>query len=198
MRRRAGGIGPWLEGFAPLPEIADPAERLSAHLVARTIDLLLAAVGLFIAILLLVLLVSFILLWIGAYFHVQLLRPALQLFGTIYAVANSGFYFVIAMILTVIFAIIYFTVIKPSNDTANNALNILKGMGIEIVANPFFTSTTNWWGISDTDNGLRWVWREKPKFREHNTEDTLTATYSGYMRYAVGWTDPRAVYGSNI
>lgn len=85
------------------------------------------------------------------------------------------------------------------NDTANNALNALKSMEtIETVANPFFTSSTNYWGVTDAANGLRWVWREKPKFREHNTEDTLTATYSGYMRFAYGWTDARGVYGSNI
>lgn len=87
---------------------------------------------------------------------------------------------------------------EQQNDTANNAINQLKGMGIEIVANPYFTSATNWWGITDAANGLRWVWREKPKFREHNTEDTLTATYSGYQRFAYGWTDARGVYGSNI
>lgn len=87
---------------------------------------------------------------------------------------------------------------EQQNDTANNAINVLKGMGIEIVSNPFFTSATNWWGISDAANGLRWIWREKPKFREHNTEDTLTATYSGYQRFAYGWTDARGVYGSNI
>lgn len=87
---------------------------------------------------------------------------------------------------------------EQQNDTANNAINVLKGMGIEIAASPYLTSATNWWGVSDAANGLRWVWREKPKFREHNTEDTLTATYSGYMRFAVGWTDPRGVYGSNI
>ncbi len=87
---------------------------------------------------------------------------------------------------------------EQQNDTANNAINVLKGMGIEIVANPYFTSTTNWWGISDAENGLRWIWREKPKFREHNNEDALTATFSGYMRFAYGWTDARGVYGSNI
>lgn len=87
---------------------------------------------------------------------------------------------------------------EQQNDTANNAINVLKGMGIEIAPSPYLTSATNWWGVSDAANGLRWVWREKPKFREHNTEDTLTATYSGYMRFAVGWTDPRGVYGSNI
>lgn len=87
---------------------------------------------------------------------------------------------------------------EQQNDSANNAINILKGMGIEIVSNPYFTSTTNWWGVSNAENGLRWVWREKPKFREHNNEDALTATYSGYMRFAYGWTDPRGVYGSSI
>lgn len=87
---------------------------------------------------------------------------------------------------------------EQQNDTANNAINVLKGMGIEIAPNPYLTSATNWWGISDASNGLRWVWREKPKFREHNTEDTMTATYSGYMRFAVGWTDARGVYGSSI
>lgn len=87
---------------------------------------------------------------------------------------------------------------EQQNDTANNAINVLKGMGIEIAENPFFTSTTNWWGVSDADNGLRHIWRQKPVFRDHNTEDNLTITYSGYMRFQSGWTDPRGVYGSNI
>jgi hypothetical protein len=84
------------------------------------------------------------------------------------------------------------------NDTANNAKNILMGMGIQPVGNPFFTSTTNWFGISDAENGLRHVWRQRPVFREHNTEDNWTMTYSGYQRFSSGWTDPRGFYGSNI
>jgi hypothetical protein len=87
---------------------------------------------------------------------------------------------------------------EQQNDTANNAVNVLKGMGIEIVANQYFTSTTNWFGISDSPVGLRWIWRQKPQFRDYNTEATLTKTFDGYQRFAVGWTDPRGVYGSNI
>jgi len=87
---------------------------------------------------------------------------------------------------------------EQQNDTANNAVNVLKGMGIEIAENPYFTSTTNWWAVSDADNGLRHVWRQKPTFRDHNTEDNLTITYSGYQRFSSGWTDPRGVYGSSI
>jgi hypothetical protein len=62
-----------------------------------------------VAILLLVLLVSFILLWIGAYFQFDLVKPAQKLFGGLYTVANSGFYYMVALILTVIFGIIYLT-----------------------------------------------------------------------------------------
>jgi hypothetical protein len=56
-----------------------------------------------------VLLISFILLWIGAYFHVQLLRPAQELFGSVYVVANAEFYFMVALILFILFGIIYLT-----------------------------------------------------------------------------------------
>jgi hypothetical protein len=62
-----------------------------------------------VAIALLVLLVSFILLWIGAYFHVELLRPAQEILGNVYAVANSGFYYMVVVLLTIIFIIIYIT-----------------------------------------------------------------------------------------
>jgi hypothetical protein len=84
------------------------------------------------------------------------------------------------------------------NDTNNNAINVLKGMGIAIGSNRYFTSNTNFWLVSDLDAGLRFIWRKKPMFRQHNTEDNYTATFSGIERFSVGWTDWRDVYGSNI
>lgn len=62
-----------------------------------------------VAIILLVLLALFFLLWIGAYFDYDLMRPARQILGSIYAVANSGFYFTLATILTIVFGIVYIT-----------------------------------------------------------------------------------------
>jgi hypothetical protein len=62
-----------------------------------------------VAVLLVVLLVTFILMWIGAYFNYDLMRPARVLFGSIYTVANSGFYYMVALIIAVNFAIIYAT-----------------------------------------------------------------------------------------
>lgn len=62
-----------------------------------------------VAIILMVLLALFVLLWIGAYFDYDLMRPARHILGSIYAVANSGFYFMVAIILTLIFGIVYLT-----------------------------------------------------------------------------------------
>jgi len=88
---------------------------------------------------------------------------------------------------------------EQQNDTANNAINVLKGMGIEIAdeSSPYLTSTTNWWLVSDIKAGIRVIWRKKPMFREHNTEDNYTCTYSAVERFSAGWTNPRDVYGSN-
>src|SRR6185312_17432387 len=37
---------------------------------------------------------------------------------------------------------------EQQNDTANNAVNVLKGMGIAIGSNRYFTSNTNFWLVS--------------------------------------------------
>jgi len=58
---------------------------------------------------LLVLLLLFFLLWVAAYFDADLMRPARHILGNIYTVANSGFYFMTATILTMIYGIIYVT-----------------------------------------------------------------------------------------
>jgi len=62
-----------------------------------------------VAVVLVILLVIFILLWVGAYFDADLMKPARMLAGNIYFVANSGFYFAVAVILTLNFLIIYST-----------------------------------------------------------------------------------------
>lgn len=58
---------------------------------------------------LLVLFALFFILWIGAYFDTDLLQWAKKIFGGIYAVANSGFYFMVTLILTAMFGIIWIT-----------------------------------------------------------------------------------------
>jgi len=62
-----------------------------------------------IAILLTVLLVLFILLWIGAYFDYDLMEPTRWLQGKIYVLANAEFYYMFTLILAINFGIIYLT-----------------------------------------------------------------------------------------
>ncbi|GAC1472543.1 MAG: hypothetical protein NVSMB9_19840 [Isosphaeraceae bacterium] len=51
----------------------------------------------------------FFFLWIGAYFDVELMSKVRAMLEGVYAVANASFYFMIAMILAVIFGVIYAT-----------------------------------------------------------------------------------------
>ena len=51
----------------------------------------------------------FFLLWLGAYFQLDLMKPIHAIFASIYAVANSGFYFMVFVTLMFVFAIIYIT-----------------------------------------------------------------------------------------
>ncbi len=84
------------------------------------------------------------------------------------------------------------------NDTNNNAVNILKGMGIGTVANPYFTSATNWWGKSNAENGLRSIWSREATFRETSMENAEMKEFTLSMWFSLGWTDPRKVYMSAI
>ena len=79
---------------------------LAFNLVVMAIDFPRFTV---VAVMLVILLVMFILLWIGAYFNYDLMGPARILFGSIYAVANSGFYYMVAAILAVNFLLVYST-----------------------------------------------------------------------------------------
>jgi hypothetical protein len=62
-----------------------------------------------IAIILTVLLMMFILLWIGAYFDYDLMEPTRWIQAKIYVLANAEFYYMFALTLAINFGIIYLT-----------------------------------------------------------------------------------------
>lgn len=84
------------------------------------------------------------------------------------------------------------------NDTNNNAVNVLKGQGITIAKNPFFTSATNWWGRSNCEYGTQSIWSREPTFRQTSVDNAEMTEFTASMWFALGWTDPRQIYGSNI
>lgn len=86
------------------------------------------------------------------------------------------------------------------NDTANNAINALKATnalpkGIKL--NHYFTSPNAWFIRTNIPNGMTFFWRAKPEFSQDNDFDTKNAKAATYMRFSMGNTDPRGIYGSN-
>lgn len=84
--------------------------------------------------------------------------------------------------------------------TANNDINVVKAtnalpMGIKV--NHYFTAPQAWFVRTNAQNGMKMYTREGISFTQDNDFDTMNAKSKGYERYSVGWTDPRAIYGSD-
>jgi hypothetical protein len=62
-----------------------------------------------VAVILAILFSLFFILWLGSYFHLDLLKPIHAIFSGIYSVANKGFYFMVFVTLMVVFSVIYVT-----------------------------------------------------------------------------------------
>jgi hypothetical protein len=86
------------------------------------------------------------------------------------------------------------------SGTANNDINVLKATnafpeGIKI--NHYLTAPSAWFVRTNILNGMTFFWRNKPEFNQDNDFDTKNAKAATYMRFSVGCTDPRGIYGSN-
>jgi hypothetical protein len=82
--------------------------------------------------------------------------------------------------------------------TDNNDLNAIKDMGMipATVVNHFLTDADAWFIRTNVANGLKLFQRDAMEFGMDNDWDTENAKFKARERYAVGWTDPRAIYGS--
>lgn len=86
------------------------------------------------------------------------------------------------------------------NDTANNAVNVLKLVNAfpkGIKMNHYFTSPHAWFVRTNCPQGMQGFWRDKPQFDQDNDFDTKNAKAATYMRLSFGATDPRGIFGSN-
>jgi len=86
------------------------------------------------------------------------------------------------------------------SGTANNDINVLKATnafpgGIKV--NHYFTAPHAWFVRTNCPNGMTFFWRDQPKLEQDNDFATKNAMAHTYMRFSVGATDPRGLYGSN-
>lgn len=83
--------------------------------------------------------------------------------------------------------------------TSDNDINALYRMGKfpgGIVVNHYLTDTDAWFLRTNAPDGLKLFQRRAMQFATDNDFDTENAKYKATERYSVGWTDPRALYGS--
>lgn len=84
--------------------------------------------------------------------------------------------------------------------TGNNAINVLKATNAfpkGILLNHYFTNPNSWFVRTNIPNGMQFFWRNRPSFDQDNDFDTKNAKAASYMRFSVGCTDPRGIYGSS-
>lgn len=85
------------------------------------------------------------------------------------------------------------------NDTANNAINALRSMGMlpeGVKVNNYLTSSTAWFIRTDVPDGMISLQREAIEFGEDGDFDTHNQKYQAYERYVPGWGDWRALAGT--
>jgi hypothetical protein len=85
------------------------------------------------------------------------------------------------------------------NDTANNAINVLKATNVfpkGIKLNHYFTSATAWFIRTNAPAGMKYYERDAVMFDQDNDFDTKNAKAACYERYSFGNSDWRGVYGT--
>lgn len=86
------------------------------------------------------------------------------------------------------------------SGTANNDPNVLRALNVfpgGIKVNHYLTSAHAWFIRTNCPNGMQMFWRERPAFSQDNDFDTMNAKAKSYMRFSVGMTDWRSIFGSN-
>ena len=85
------------------------------------------------------------------------------------------------------------------NDTANNAVNVLKlvnALPKGVQMNHYFTDQDAWFIRTNAPRGMMGYDRAKDALSQDNDFDTDNAKAKSYERYSFGCTDPRGIYGS--
>lgn len=85
------------------------------------------------------------------------------------------------------------------NDTANNAINVLRATGTfpkGIKVNHYFTSATAYFIRTNVPNALTYFERDEISFDQDNDFDTKNAKAACYERYSGFWADWRGIYGN--
>jgi len=79
--------------------------------------------------------------------------------------------------------------------SADNEINALVGKGLGSLCWPFLTDS-NAWFIQCEDHEMNFFWRRALNFYQGNDFETRDAKFVADMRYSLGWSDWRGIYGT--
>jgi hypothetical protein len=83
--------------------------------------------------------------------------------------------------------------------SANNDINPVKSIGLldeGAAVLSRLTSSTAWWVQTDAPEGMKLLMRRRLEKTMEGDFETDSMRYKATERYTVGWTDPRAMYGT--
>ncbi len=83
--------------------------------------------------------------------------------------------------------------------TANNDINAIRAMGLlseGVEVNHYLTDSDAFFITTNAPNGLMRFNRRSTEFKQDNDFDTENAKAKATVRFSVGWTDWRGIYGS--
>lgn len=81
---------------------------------------------------------------------------------------------------------------EKRDDTANNAINALKGdLSADPVSIPHMASSTNWGTQTNAMRGASWVWRQKATFKDTQEIKNDSQIFVGKARAFVFWSNWR-------
>jgi phage major head subunit gpT-like protein len=67
---------------------------------------------------------------------------------------------------------------------------------LKVVVLDYLTSNSAWFLIDPTVAELNFFWRKRLEFKQDEDFSTMQSKYRGYMRFSVGYSDYRGVFGS--
>jgi hypothetical protein len=85
------------------------------------------------------------------------------------------------------------------SGTANNDVNAIKSMGMlpgGVVVNHYLTDLDAFFITTNAPNGLMRFNRRATEFKQDNDFDTENAKAKSTLRFSVGWTDWRGIFGT--
>lgn len=82
------------------------------------------------------------------------------------------------------------------NDSANNAVNALKNVSMDVAINHYLTDADAWFIKTDVPDGLIYQNREEPMFENDTDFNSKNLLFTCYSRYAFDAADVRGIFGS--